>query len=143
MGRTAVSAAPLLRAGVVALAVAAMLPGVPRAQHLKFIPNLLTIPPTMQGAVKIEADNGATYFVDTHHIERAPTPFGMEGMVWVNGPPNTPYNWQTIGFYCSGPGPFGEAGMTENGVAIGYIPPRSVLGRIRDLACGKAPEPGP
>lgn len=84
---------------------------------------------------KLEATNGAMYYVDVATITPSPPAFGINGnqvLVYLDdgrGPTIGNTDWFT--FFCDRPLvlPPGATSQPE------YVPPRSVFGRIREIAC--------
>lgn len=85
--------------------------------------------------IKIEAANGAQYYVDVATITPSPPAVGINGnqiLVYLDdGRPPTIGNTDWYTFYCDRPLVLSR----DIGAQPEYVPPRSVFGRIRKIAC--------
>ncbi|WIG52220.1 MAG: hypothetical protein OJF48_003138 [Afipia sp.] len=86
---------------------------------------------------KVEADNGAVYQIDLNSISHFSNGTAESVVYAVEGPGYNPENMRRLWFDCQG------KYRDSTGPGIGptsYAPPRSIIGRISQIACAGAKE---
>ncbi len=84
---------------------------------------------------KVEADNGAVYQVDLNSISHFNNGTAETVVYAVEGPGYNPENMRRLWFDCQGK----YRDSTGPGIApTSYAPPRSIIGRISQIACAGA-----
>ena len=86
---------------------------------------------------RVEAENGTVYFVDAATITPPPAVLGIHGeqiLVYMDdGREPTIGNTEWLTFFCDRPLVWESS---RAGAQPQYVPPRSVFGQIREIACG-------